>query len=554
MIRISARKLLSATLLAAVAVVAGCNAPEPKSAGGSPEMRRLTDQQYHNIMVDVFGAGVDIGAKFDPLQRTEGLSTLSTATARVTPDGFERFYTTARIVSGNVVDEEHRATLVPCDIANPAVADDACATKFFKDTGRLLFRRALSEKELAFFVKAAHEGAEVHKDFYQGLGVALSAMLVTPEFLFVADATEADPANAGQQRLTGYAKAARLSFLLWNTAPDDVLLAAAEKGDLHTKAGVERQVTRLIESPNLDQGVRAFFADFLDFQKFETLEKDPVIYPTFTSTVADDAREQVLRTISDVVVTRDADYRDVFTTTKTYMNRTLARVYRVSADRTDDGWSAYEFPKDDMRAGIQTQVAMLALYAHPGRSSPTLRGRAVRELLLCQHIPDPPGDVDFSLFNDPNSPNKTARDRLTAHQNAPACAGCHKLTDPIGLTFENFDGAGQFRTTENEVEIDTKGDLNGKPYIDPRGFAKALHDDPATSQCLANRLYAYSVGHAPAQGDREFVKYLETSFASDGYKFKSLLKRIALSDAFFIIKPKSAPPATATAPNWVEMG
>src|SRR5690606_7737678 len=119
------------------------------------------------------------------------------------------------------------------------------------------------------------------------------------------------------------------------------------------------------------------------------------------------------------------------------------------------------FDENDPRAGLVSQVGFLAMASHPGRSSPTLRGQAIREHLLCQSVPEPPGDVDFTLFEDPDSSLKTARERLVAHANVPACAGCHKITDPIGLALENFDGAGQFRTTENGAPIDTSGELDG---------------------------------------------------------------------------------------------
>ena len=531
-----------AIVAAAGLALAACGPSAPKTAGAPPDMRRLTEEQYHNILADVFGAGVDIGGHFDPLLRTEGLSSLSARTARITPAGFQRYYGVARQVAGRVVDAEHRETLVPCQPAKTDAADDACAKTFFSGVGRLLYRRPLTTEELDYFVKAAHDGADTTKNFYDGLGTSLAAMLVTPQFLFVADTTEPDPEKAGQQRLTAYAKASRLSFMLWNTTPDDALLAAAEKGALHNTKEVTRQVERMMDSPKLDGGVRAFFADFLDFERFETLEKDPIIYPTFTSAVADSAREQILRTVTDTLLVRNDDYRTLFTTQHTFINRALARVYRIPIDRTDESWVPVDFGNEHLRAGIQSQVGMLALFSHAGRSSPTLRGRAVRELLLCQKVPDPPGDVDFSLFNDPNSPNKTARQRLSAHATAPTCAGCHKVTDPIGLGFENFDGAGQIRTTENNVKIDTTGELDGMPYTDPLGLGKALAADPATPSCVSNKLFTYAVGRPATRDEAEFMKYLDKSFASDGYKFRGLIRRIVLSDAFFAI---SAPPSAA---------
>lgn len=520
--------------LAAIAL-AGCGPSEPQTKGAPPDMRRLTEEQYQNIIADVFGLPLEVRGRFDPMQRTDGLEIVGARNARITPSGFERFYNVARNIAERVVDAEHRDVLVPCAPVNVAAADDECARKFFSQTGRLLYRRPLTAPESDFFVKAAHDGATTRKDFYRGLGMSLASLLVTPQFLFVSDTTERDPKNVNAERLTAHAKASRLSFFMWNTTPDEALLTAADSGELNSNDGLKRQVERMASSPHMEGGVRAFFSDFLSLADFDTVEKDPIIYPSFTVDLADDAKEQMLRTITDHLLVRNQDYRELFTTRQTFMTRNLARVYRVPTERTDNAWTPYEFPAEQGRAGIQSQIALMALYAYPGRSSAVRRGRAVRELLLCQRVPDPPGDVDFSVFTDPNSPNKTARERLTAHRTAPACAGCHKITDPIGLTFENFDGAGQYRTTENGAAIDASGDLDGVKYDGAVGLAKALHDDPATASCAVNRMYSYALGRAASNDDKAFVAYLEESFASDRYRITSLIQRIALSDAMFAI-------------------
>jgi hypothetical protein len=359
-------------------------------------------------------------------------------------------------------------------------------------------------------------------------------MLQSPGFLFIAENTEPDPDDPSKVRLDAYAKAARLSFLLWNSSPDDVLLTAAETGELHSDKGIERHVERMTASPRMKTGVRAFFSDMLSLDDFATLEKDTLLYPAFGLSTTIDAREQVLRTLYDLLIVRQGDYRDLFTVRDTYMSAPLGLVYRVPA-LNPGGWAPFTFPEGDPRAGIQTQLSFVALHSHPGKSSPTLRGKAIRELLLCQKIPDPPSTVNFDQFNDPNSPNKTARARLDAHSTDPACSGCHKLMDPIGLALENFDGAGQLRQTENGEPIDTSGELNGMPFQDALGLARALRADPAAPSCVVNRLYAYAVGRAVEKGERPLIGYLEKSFEADDYRFTKLVRRIATSRAFMSV-------------------
>lgn len=522
----------------ALLTVAACSDPAPETAGAQPDMRRLTEEQYRNVIHDVFGNHIEIAGRFDPLVRSEGLLAVGARSAPITPAGFEQFYNVARSVANLVISEDNRLVLMPCEPADTSRADDACAEQVLSGVGRLLYRRALTDSELATAVEAAHTVSSELGDFYQGIAFGLANMLVTPSFLFNIDTIEPDPDNRDGVRLTGYAKASRLSFLLWNTAPDDMLLRAAESGALHTEKGMEEQVERLLASPLLERGIRAFFADFLDLEKYETLEKDTLIYPAYSLQAAESSKEQLLRTIVDHVVHRDEPYPQLFTTRKTFIDASLGRVYRIPVTRPDGGWEPYEFPEDDNRAGILTQMGFLSLYSHPGRSSATLRGQAVRELVLCQKVPDPPSNIDFTLFNDPNAPSRTARERLIAHSTVPSCEGCHKITDPIGLGFEQFDGIGQFRTTERGAVIDPTGDVDGIPFDDARGFANALESHPGVPACLANQLYTYAVGRPTTRDEREFMRFLEAGFAEDGFHITALLRSIALSDALYaMVKP-----------------
>jgi hypothetical protein len=208
-------------------------------------------------------------------------------------------------------------------------------------------------------------------------------------------------------------------------------LAAAANGDLDRRRGLARQVDRMLESPRLKDGVRAFFSDMLGFDTADTLNKDTEIYPKFTPVLARQAVEQTLRTIDDHLVDRKGDYRDLFTTRRTFLSPLLASIYAVPIEARS-GWEAFEFPENDPRQGIATEISFLALHSHPGRSSPTLRGKAVREILLCQNVPTPPANVNFAIVQDAKNTNlPTVRDRLTAHRTQPTCAGCHKIIDPI---------------------------------------------------------------------------------------------------------------------------
>jgi len=289
--------------------------------------------------------------------------------------------------------------------------------------------------------------------------------------------------------------------------------------------------------------VRAFFDDMFHFNEFRTVTKDPLIYPQYQNATAVAAREQTLRTVINHLVIDKKDYRDLFTTRSTFMTPALATLDGIA---TPPGWVPYTFPSDSYRAGLLTQVSFLSLHAHSGRGSPTLRGMALREILLCQVVPTPPPNVDFSILNNPDSKYPTQRDRVMAHQETASCAGCHRIMDPIGLGLENFDGAGGFRQTENGVPIDASGNLDGVEFEDAIGLAHALRDNPALPECLVQRLYDYSVGGPAAAKDnpREFLIYVNEIFAAKDYRLHDLLRTIVLSDAFSRIQsPRNSVPA-----------
>ena len=424
--------------------------------------------------------------------------------------------------------------------------DDQCARTFFKKVGRLVYRRRLTSDELDQATGIAGDAVGTAGDFYSGLAYSLSGMLISPQFLYIWERSEPDPARGDARRLDGYSKASRLSFLLWDSAPDDELLTAAERGSLHNPAGLRHQVDRMIASPFYRDGVRSFFADFLVLEAFDTLTKDPLIYPAFTLKAVEEAREQILRTVVSELVDRGSDYRDLFTTRRTFLSSDLAVLYRLQVDVGSQGWVPYEFPATDSRAGLLTQIGFLAQYAHPGRSSATRRGRGIREVLLCQKVPDPPPNVDFSLIEDPKAHFHTARERLAAHQQNPVCAGCHARTDPIGLGLENFDGAGQYRASENNAAIDASGKLDAASFGDAAGLGRALRDDADLRSCIINRVYAYSVGRKVMADELPLLKYYKGILDQHGYRFDDMLRLVILDKSFFSV---STPKLTVASNN-----
>ncbi len=493
-------------------------------------VRLITQAQYLNTLGYIFGSDLKPEVHFQPPQRTDGLLAAGTSKAGVTGDQLEMFQRAASSVAAYAIGPEQRRFLFPCEPVERTKPDQACATKYLSSTARLLFRRPPTQQEVVQYVAIAHEATTKLGNFYDGVRVALEAMLISPATMLIVETTEADPRNAGQQRLDAFSLASRLSFFLWNAAPDEVTLRAAETGEILTAKGRAKVIDRMLSSPRLEDGVRALFDDAFHFEEFEALTKDADVYPAFTEQVLVDAREQTLRTVVDHLVRRGLDYRDLFTTRQTFLSPSLAALYQMPASAA--GWTAFEFPAESPRSGLLTHISFLALHSHPSRSSPTLRGKALREIFLCQLVPPPPANVDFSLVNNPKSKYPTQRDRVNAHLENPVCAGCHKITDPMGLALENFDGSGRYRDNENGNKIDISGSLDGKSFTTVAGLSESLRNHPALPQCLAKRAYAYATGGPTGREDNELVSFFSKRFGQSGYKIVDLLRDIAMSEAF----------------------
>ena len=298
---------------------------------------------------------------------------MGTAQLSITARGLRAVLRLARSISDQVLAPERRAGRCRARPGDAKVRDDACALAFIETTGEALFRRPLTESETAARVRTAGLGAERSGDFYQGLKLALTSLLVAPEFLFRIEKAEADPATPGQYRLDGYTKASRLSFLFWDAPPDAELRRAAAAGDLHTRracaaswtAWPPRHACRTARAPSSPTCCSS--------THFDGLTKDAA----GLSEVQPGGGRQRPRTDAATASSTCWSRRSATTATSspandTFINRQLAAVYSVPF-LSDQTWAPYTFPDEAERSGILTEVTFLSLFSHPAASSPTTR-------------------------------------------------------------------------------------------------------------------------------------------------------------------------------------
>lgn len=500
---------------------------EPDVEPPTPHLRRLTAPQYRNAVADLFGDDLVLPSALEPDLRDAGLQSVGAGSTSLSPRGVEQYEDGAFLIAEQVMDHEDvRARWVTCE---PAAADDAdCAEEVVTGLGRMAWRRPLTADETALLAGLVTTIGGEADDFDTGVMYGIAAIIQSPNFLYRVElGVEGDD---GERVLDDFELATRLSFLLWNTTPDEALLAAAEAGELSTPDGLRAQAERLLADDRARAGVRMFFTELLKLDELEDATKDPALFVQASPEVAPAAREETLSVIDRIVFEENSDYRGFLTTRKTAINPRLAAIYGVPAPSLD-GFAETTLPDDGRRRGFLGQASFLTLNAHTSSTSPTARGKFIRERLLCQTMPAPPADVDTSIPEaDVTSP--TLKERIATHLEVAECAGCHRLMDPIGLGFENFNAIGRWRDTENQARIDPSGDLDGAAFADAWDLGAAVSQHPALGGCLTEFYFKYAVGHDVAEGEEAWVDWLGDAFAYDDYHVQEMILRVIESPAF----------------------
>jgi hypothetical protein len=490
-------------------------------------LRRLTAAQYRRSVNTVFGDDVLILGRLPTDPVVAGSASVGASEATVSSLALEQYETAAYAIAEQIVAPGAiRSRVIECTPTRQGQRDDDCAREVLVARGSLLFRRPLVGDELERLVDVSGVAAETLDDFYEGLSFGIAGLLTSPHFIFRAEVGEVDPDDEAVLRYSNSQLATRLSYLFWNTTPDETLLAA----NLVDPVVLEAEAQRLLEDPRAREGVRAFFTEMLGLDGLDDLVKDPATYVHFDQQLGPSAREETLRVIEHVVFDAQADLRTLFTTRETFLNPKLASVYAVPAP-VRKGFAAFELPADGPRAGLLTHASVLLLHSHAIATSPTLRGYFVRTTLLCEHIPPPPANLDTSV-PEPSDSATTLRERISMHREAPSCNSCHQLMDPMGFGLESFDAIGRHRTLDTGAPVDPSGNVDGAAFSNAVELGERLRDDPRVSACLVRRIYEYATGAEAAPAAERELNRLAGAFANDGYQLQELLLAVALSDAF----------------------
>jgi hypothetical protein len=514
------------------------------NAGRSP-LRRLNRDEYRNTLHDLFPKATfaSVDAMIDPTIDTfpldeEKLGFTNNADAlTVTGILAGDYITTAETLATEATTAANLPnTLSMC--AAPKTGD-ACAQAFIADFGRRAFRRPLTADETTHYTAVYSEG---NKDgFDQGISLAMEAFLESPYFLYRPEKGTPTTISA-TAKLTSYEVASRLSYFLWASMPDSKLLDAAAMSQLDTADQVEQQARRMMSDPRAKAAVSTFHEEWFELRTIGDKMKDAMLFPQYTPTITSALFTETAN-FAENAFWNEGTSEKLFTAPYTFLSTALATYYGITPP-TGAGF-VKTMVDTTQRSGILTQGSLMTIFSYENQTSPIHRGKFVREQLLCQQLTPPPPDIAAKVKPPIIMPGTPTRERFAQHEADPVCGACHKAMDPIGLSFENFDPVGRWRTMDQGKPISNAGEIFGSDDVDgkfngPVELGAKLAQSAEVRACIVTQWFRYANGRAEAQlddanptapNDDCTLQGLKADFEA-GHDMREIPIKIAVSDAF----------------------
>jgi hypothetical protein len=411
-------------------------------------------------------------------------------------------------------------------ICEPA-SGRGCADRILANLANHAYRRPATKAEVGELMAVYDRAKTAGYTPEQSLQFAISALLVSPQFLF---RIERDPKPGVYGRISDTELASRLSYFLWSSMPDDELLRLGESNRLHQPAVLDAQVKRMIADAKADAFAENFVGQWLEVRSLDAMKPDEKKFPEWTPELKEAMRTETSMFFASVL-RDDRPIGDLIDGKFTFLNETLAKYYGI------EGVAGPEFRrvdlKTDQRGGVLTQASILTVTSYPNRTSVVLRGKYLLENVFGTPPPPPPPDVP-RLNEETVGVAKSLRQQMEQHRSEPICASCHSKMDVLGFGLENYDAIGRWRTTDGKFPIDSTGAFpNGKSFAGPAQMKALLRDSmPEFTQTLANKVLTYALGRGVEPFDRRTVREIVKETAARDYRFQALVLAVTHSAAF----------------------
>jgi hypothetical protein len=422
-----------------------------------------------------------------------------------------------------------RRRIFICRPTGPA-DEEACASKILSTLLRRAYRRPVDqahlEKALKFYRQGRKDG-----DFDAGIEMALSAVLVNPQFLF---RVERDPPGLTAKavyRVSDLDLASRLSFFLWSSIPDDELLDLAARNELHKPDVLEKQVRRMLADDRARTLATNFAVQWLHLRNLESITPDLRLFPDFDDNLRQAFRQET-ELFFESVLREDRSVLDLLKADYTFLNERLAKHYGIP-HVYGNRFRRVALGADRQRGGLLRHGSILTVTSYATRTSPVIRGKWILENLLGTPPPPPPANVP-SLRENTVAASLPIRERLAEHRTNAACASCHRLIDPVGFSLEQFDAVGRWRSLEEGRPVDAAGGLpDGSEFTGVAGLEQALRRRPELFvRTLTEKLFTFALGRAPEESDAPAIRKIVREARAHNYRFSSLIVGLASSTPF----------------------
>ncbi len=412
-----------------------------------------------------------------------------------------------------------------------ATSDEPCARQLLTSLAHRAYRRPVTDADLDKLLGVFRAGRAEADSFEVGIRWALERILIDPDFLYRMEPDPVDVAAGVPYRLTDLQLASRLSFVLWNSIPDDELLGVATEGRLRGPGVLEAQVRRMLADPRSTTLATSFAGQWLYLRNMRAVAPDVNAFPEFD----DNLREAFGRETELFVEQQLRDDRGVvelLTADHTFLNERLARHYGVP-----DVYGSHfrRVPmSDNGRRGLLGHGSILTVTSYATRTSPVLRGKWLLENVLGAPPPPPPPDVPELDEHDTTAQPRSMRERMEQHRANPVCASCHARMDPLGFALENFDAIGKWRTAEAGTTIDASGELpDGASFDGPTGLREMLAArDIEFVTTVTSRLLTYALGRGVEYYDMPAIRKIVHDAAASDYQWSSIILGIVESIPF----------------------
>lgn len=405
--------------------------------------------------------------------------------------------------------------------------DRAAAKQILERFTTKAWRRPVQPTELDRILSLFDLAQDGGESFDECIQVAITGILCSPHFLFRIELD--DRAGAGDRELNDYELAARMSYFIWASTPDDTLLELAKQGKLRDPAVRDAQVVRMLKDPKSASLAEDFVGQWLQLRKLSEHEVDAKVFAGFTPELRSAMMEETKR-FWRAILEENRKVSELLTADFTYVNPLLAQHYGISSP--GPGWQRVKLP--DNRRGLLTQASYLTVTSNPNRTSPVKRGRFVLDNILGTPLPPPPPDVG-AIAEDANAmAERSLRERLEAHRANPVCASCHNAMDGIGFALENFDAIGRWRERDGTHAIDNKGELpSGEKFAGAREMIAVIsrRQDEFT-RYLGQRLLTYGIGRGMRPSDNCHLDAIRDDAKRRGGTLTALVQAVVASEPF----------------------